>query len=410
MKLKKEIKRISPVVKRIIKDKAINVITQLFSDDSIMPNCFHSDYDKKVLLSYIKEPFKNPDEISKRHTNLTECYTIAKIFDKLGFRIDCIESTSSLKVNFENYDVFLGIGTNIFPSSFFCLKNIIRIYYSPGAHPMYASIGSSMRIREVYNNTKKWMISSYLYGGPKNWCYSVLLTDHVIVVGNDFVKENYTKWDKQYTRYSNLNLFYFNCFLPDLNNKVFFKSQKNFLWFGSRGLIHKGLDICMDIFLKRDDITLHICGAPHKETEFWSYYAPLIKNCRNIIDHGFVDIESGEFAEILSQCAFVVNPSVSEGGAGALLNVIANGGLFPIYSKATGVDFDNNGIEVDEISIDSFERAIDSALNITIEDLKQKSITLNKYVRELYTLENYEINMERIIKKILSDKGLNLKL
>ena len=164
------------------------------------------------------------------------------------------------------------------------------------------------------------------------------LSDGVVVLGNDFVLDTYKNYDKQGAeRFKNLNAFFYDVYDIDLSKKDFSKAKEHFLWFGSSGLLHKGLDLLIDIFSKRRDIYLHICGASKKEKDFFDYYGPALSKSKNIINHGFVDIKSEEFKNIMDQCAFIIFPSVSEGGAPAVLNTIANGGLIPILTKSTGL-------------------------------------------------------------------------
>ena len=195
-----------------------------------------------------------------------------------------------------------------------------------------------------------------------------------------------------------LPAFYFDCQKPDLAHKDWGKVRHSICWFGSLGLIHKGLDICIDFALAHPEITLHICGASVREKEFWNYYGPKIKGKTNIINHGFINIESEEFVSIMSESAFVVHPSISEGGAASVLNVVANAGLIPICSKSCGLDLPKDGsVVIDEVTYDAFEGAILDAMKWSEEELKTKATSACQYVREHYTLDNYRANMSKIL-------------
>ena len=403
---KKEFKRIMPVAKRVMKQRIIRWINHIFSEGTMVKNVFRSDYSNHVLIAYLTEPFKNPKAISLRHTNLTESYTAAKVFHELGFQVDCVNANSDEKINFNQYDVFYGIMGTVYPSTFTVQKNIVRFYYAPGVHPCFAHRQAAYKMRNVHQKTNTWTTSSYRYAGHVNWGYAVYLSDHVIVLGNEFTLNTYLEQDNQKDRYAALPAFFFNTQKSDLEHKNYVEAKKHFLWFGSMGLTHKGLDICLDIFLERDDIVLHVCGAPRKEKEFWDYYDPLIKGRENIIVHGFVDIASLEFSVILSQCGFVLCPSVSEGGAPALLNVTGNGGLVPIYTQASGVDFDGFGMEMEQPDIELFRRAINTAAEMSEAELKQRSMNCYNVVRERYTLDEYEKNLKKIITEVLKKKKI----
>jgi hypothetical protein len=118
----------------------------------------------------------------------------------------------------------------------------------------------------------------------------------VIVLGNDFVLKTYTDYDTEKSeRYKNLNAFYYDINNTDLNKKNFKEAKKHFLWFGSTGSLHKGLDILIEIFSNRNDIILHICGMNKNENNFIKFYEQNFNKCKNIINHGFVKIKSKNF-------------------------------------------------------------------------------------------------------------------
>jgi len=395
---KSDINRIKRVGKRILKERCISLAKRFFAEKSIVKNVFNSDFERYVLVSGFPEfLISSSPTIPKWHSIFTENYIILKIFHELGFQVDCIDGKSEEKIEFGKYEVVM-VGMPLLSQIWTVNPDVISLYYTLGCHPFFAAKYSTDRLREK----EKCYISSIRYFNVTN--LHLIFTTHVIVLGNQFTLNTYLAQDPQKERYSNLPAFFFNAQEADLKHKEYKNAQKNFLWFGGTGLVHKGLDICIDIFLQREDINLHICGAPRKEKEFWDYYDPLIKGRNNIVIHGFVDIESKEFKKILSQCGFAIYPSVSEGGAVALLNVVGNGGLIPIYSKSTGVDFEEFGIEVPEVKIELFENAIESALTFTEEEMKRRSLKGYNEVRENYTIEKYEENLKNIIIGVLESK------
>ncbi len=40
------------------------------------------------------------------------------------------------------------------------------------------------------------------------------------------------------------------------------------MWFGSGGMIHKGLDLVLEVFARMQEYHLHICGPVHHEEDF----------------------------------------------------------------------------------------------------------------------------------------------
>ena len=118
-----------------------------------------------------------------------------------------------------------------------------------------------------------------------------------------------------------------------------------------------------------------------------------------------MDIASDEFGKILDKCALLINPSLSESGAVGVLNVLANGVLYPIYSRETGLALADYGSEVPEVDYALFEKAILEASALPAEELHAKSVALNRHVRNNYTLALYEERLRTHIEKILKNNN-----
>ena len=119
--------------------------------------------------------------------------------------------------------------------------------------------------------------------------------------------------------------------------------------------------------------------------------------------HGFVNIESREFADILAQCGLLLNPSISEGGAVAVLNVLGNGALLPVYSRATGIDLENVGIVVENVCYSDFEEAVMRADALPLEEFKRMAVGAYDRISSGYTVEKYEENMYNLLKEIIEN-------
>ena len=396
MKLKEKIIRAIPIAIRLMRERISARVAYRMADKTTGKNVFRrKGYTKRVLMVSLPAAFKK--KLPKYHTSLYEAFEVAKIFDAMGYIVD-FTTDSNTGINLQPYDVIYG-GRKVMAEVWRQNIQAKTIFFSPGAHPFFcfeATVQKNLRVRE---REGRWLTTSSRYLNESLLGYYVdNFADHVIVYGNQYVLDNYLKYDTRKERYSLLPAFYFDCHQPDIANKDFEGTRHSMCWFGSLGLIHKGLDIAIDIALAHPEITLHICGATKREREFWNYYGPLIKDKPNIIDHGFINIESQEFVDIMAQCAFMINPSISEGGAAATLNVVANAGLIPICSKSCGLDLPKDGsVVVGEVTYEAFESAILDAMKWSEEELKTKATSACQYVREHYTLDNYRANMSKIL-------------
>ena len=357
---------------------------------------FHTNYGKRVLISYITDPFYTKNNLS--HTNQLECYTAAKIFSKLEYDVDVIDISSKKNINYSKYDIIYGMGDHFENSFYYTDKKIKRIFYATGCNPIYSNIQTILKIRDFNISHDKLIMTSSRFT-EKNPDLQILLSDKVIVLGGKFALNTYKETDKSgEDRYVNLNAFFYDTYDIDLTKKDFHEAKKHFLWFGSSGLLHKGLDTLIDIFSKRKDIYLHICGASSNEKEFFDFYSPILKESENIINHGFVDIRSNKYKEVVDQCAFTISPSISEGGSPAILNTIANGGLIPIITKASSLDIDDVSIIIKEPKLDLIKYAIEKALELDTEQISKISTLAKDKIRNNYTLSEYEKNLEILIR------------
>jgi len=386
--------KISPKIKKYILS-----LRQYFINKKIIRNVYKRTFGKRVLIIYLTSPF-GVKRINLRHSNVLECASAAEIFNDLEYQVDVVNYNSKRKINFENYEVIYGMGT-LFEESFYSTKSKIkRIFYATGCNPIFSNIATTLKVRSFYTDNHILIPeSSRILKESQH--FQILLSDAVIILGNNYVKNTYLRHDFQVNRYQNLNAFYFDVIIPEVNKKNFSKARTNFVWFGSSGALHKGLDIVLEFFFIHPELTLHICGLNAEESNFYNFYKYRIETSNNIFNYGFVDIQSDLFKEIMEKSCFALFPTISEGGAVALLNVIANGALIPIYSEATGVDLKDYGCEVKTITLEAFTMAINSMLALDDENLKKKSVLILNHVRKIYSYENYKIKLRYLISKVL---------
>ena len=399
-----EISRIWPIAKRRIGERIISWVQRLFSSDRLVRDVFGRERGKRVLMCHLPEAFTGK-ELPKHHSNLTECHVVARCFDRLGYSVDC-SSRTKRGIDYSPYEVVFGINGNAFMGSFGSdgKPEPLRIFYSVGAETCFNYRHTSIRNLDFHRRHGRWMLGSnrYMPGDPRNY-YEAHFSDAVICLGNEYVYRQFLSEESCGIRYNRLPAFYFKVAEP-AKEKDFSLCRRNILWFGSSGMLHKGLDIAIDFVVAHPEFTLHICGGSRQESAFREYYMPIIKANGNIVMHGFVDIESQEFAHILSQCGVLLNPSVSEGGAVAVLNVLGNGALLPVCSRATGIDIDGYGTVVDEMTYDAFEQALLDVDKLPLKEFEQRAWEAYKDISVNYTVEKYEENMYNLLKGIIDGK------
>lgn len=399
-----EIPRIWPIAKKRVAEAMISFIQKIFLSDKFVKDVFGKGHERRVLMCHLPEAFAG-GELPKYHSNLTECHVIAECFDRLGYSIDCTSRTRK-GLDYSPYDIVFGINGNAFMGSFTADRSVapLRIFYPVGAETCYNYRVTAMRNADFHRRHGMWMLGSnrYMPGDPRNY-YEAQFSDAVICMGDNFVLDRFADEEKVCGKYRLLPAFYFPV-AGNAASKDFAKCRRTLLWFGSSGMVHKGLDIAMDFALEHPEFTLHICGGSRQEKEFWNYYMPKIEGRGNIILHGFVDIESEMFAQLLSQCGMLLNPSISEGGAVAVLNVIGNGALLPVCSEATGIDFGGSAVVVPHVTYKAFEEAVMLADSMPCAEFERRAWDAHRTVKDNFTLEQYRERMYCHLKEIIENR------
>lgn len=377
-----------------------SVFKQLYKDVmgySFIRNYFLTDSKKRVLISYINKPFFIKQNFV--HTNFHEALAIADVFRSLDYQVDLIEYTKFKAFEPESYEVIFGLGESVE----FALKEKIGkkkypfvIWHGTGSNPFFSNPLTIKRLDYVYKRFGLLLPEStrFLY---KVYPLSYVFSDLIILYGNQFTKSTYL--DHTYSPIELINpTSYFNSYRLD---RKFF-TKENYIWFGSAGAIHKGLDILLDFFEKRSDLTLHICGELKSEKRFFNAYRRQLHELSNIKYHGFVDVKSDIFKNLMETCTFTILPSCSEGTATSVITTMANGGLIPIVTRNAGIDISDYGIFINEITLAGVTDAIDRSQKLTHKEIQNRSNQILCVAQECYTIENFSRNLKSILIKYLN--------
>jgi uncharacterized HAD superfamily protein len=376
-------------VESLLVKKLLKRVKFFFREDRYLKNIYDTKFGKNVLISYTVLPFLTN---KNSHANIQESKLIANIFKNLGFNVDIIHYTNQREIKYKKYDVVFGFGEP-FENSF-KQNNLKRLYYATGAHICHQNYSEITRIKEVNKKYNTNLLPKRLV--PWNWSMSTSLSDALIVIGNEWTKSTYTKYTtKEVFSIRATALINNECINIVRDIK---KTKKSFLWFGSSGLIHKGLDLCLEYFSEDKDLTLHICGPMEDDFKelFGSYFGK-----ENIYYHGFTDVKSQKFIDIVSQCSFSILPTCSEGQATSLLTTMG-AGLIPIATQYSGVDVNKLGFLIDELNVDSINKVVQRVVTLDNQEIENKSEKLIKYIKDNHTLVSFEENLKTLVSKVLN--------
>ena len=191
-----EISRLWPIAKRITGEKLVKCVEWLFSSEKFRKDVFGTHRRKRVLLCYLPEAFAKK-ELPKYHSNLTECFVVARCFDRLGYSVDCSSRTRT-GIDYAPYDLVFGINGNAFMGSFGSVgrPEPLRIFYSVGAETCFNYRHTAERNMDFHERHSRWLLGSnrYMPGDPRNY-YEARFSDAVICLGNEYVRDRFVAED-----------------------------------------------------------------------------------------------------------------------------------------------------------------------------------------------------------------------
>lgn len=388
--MKKHIKIFLP---KFVKKSIVN-----FLERRVIGNYYKTDFSKNALLSYMTIAFT---EDSTSHTNFFEAQSLAKILFELEYNVDIIHYDNSQAVDLSKYDLICGFGDvfrKYFEDSY--MYKAKTIHYATGMHVCHQNHATLKRVKDVYEKKGVWLAKSARFV-QNSWSHQTTLVDAIIALGNDISAMSYKKYYDGRV-YSVPVPFYKTQDAVKIIAQKSKDADKSFLWFGSSGAVHKGLDILLDYFSKNSDLTLHICSALENEPEFVHVYKEELYNTKNILVHGFIDIKSRAFEDILKSCSFVIFPSCSEGGAASVVSAIGNGGLIPVITKETSV---SSGYEIwiEGFDYNAVDKAIKEALALSDEEILDKRAKNLEYVLSNHSQESYYNLLKKSIKESIQN-------
>ncbi|MFA5804200.1 MAG: glycosyltransferase [Melioribacteraceae bacterium] len=335
---------------------------------SIKKNVFSTSFDKRVLVSYLVKPW---NVLSYDHANNLELICIARSFNELGFQVDLIHYQNKIFNDYSNYNVIFGFG-HPFENCILSTeaKKTLKVLYATGANPLWSMKQSFERLYAFYNKVHI-VKKEYLRDGGNEFLLQYYLAHKIILVGNDYIKNTY--FTKIHNDIQTISGVVFN---KNIDVDYSLKAKRKYLWFGSSGIVHKGLDLILDSFMQRPNLELHVCGTI--DQRFQASYNEVLLCHNNIHFHGFISINSNFFKQLMETCSFVISASVSEGMSTSVLTCMVNGGLIPIITLSTGIDINENFIQIESCKEEALLDAIDKSQSLDLQEI----ISVSKIIKD----------------------------
>lgn len=356
-------------------------------------------YKGNVLLAYIIEPFllKPGEPVSTAHTCGGESLQIAKIFLDLGYSVDVIDKLNSKFVPKKKYSFYIGSRTYFQRFAQLLNEDCVKIVHLDTAHWLFNNFASYKRSLDLQQRRMVTVRSQRILAAN----LAIEYADYATILGNQFTISTYRYAQKPIYRIPISTCAIY----PWPVSKNYETCRRNFLWFGSHGLVHKGLDLVLDAFANMPEYHLYICGPIQKEKDFESTYYKELYETSNIHTKGWVDVSGHEFVEITNNCIGLIYPSCSEGGGGSVINCL-HAGLIPIVSYESSVDVGNDfGVILKDCSVDEIRSSVRTISAFSAQKLEAMSRKAWEFARANHTRERFAEEYKKVILHIIQMKS-----
>ena len=351
-----------------------------------------------VLVSYIIESFlidsNHPD--FRSHTHYWETRQIVNTFLELGYAVDLISYRNTSFRPERNYDFFVSARTNFDRLAALLNDTCIKVAHLDTAHWITSN---HYAYRRLFNLVQRRNVA--LKGSIRMIEQNLAIenADLATVLGNAFTIESYAYANKPMYRIPISSTIEYEWQKRDINS-----IRRNYLWFGSGGFVHKGLDLVLELFADLPDHQLFVCGPFENEGAFLQEYHRELFETGNIHPVGWVDVNDIKFKNILDQCLGIIYPSCAEGGGGSVISCM-HAGVIPVVSYEASVDTNGNGITLADSSLSEMRDAVTRLSGLPVSELAEMARETWEFASNTHSKESFAQNYKEFVLNVLLQTG-----
>lgn len=342
-----------------------------------------------ALVSYIPFALTHwyDDEFLDEHQSRREMFEIVRVLQKLGYNLYIVSPWSNPKLPEIDFKLVFGLEPAFCEA---CKKypNAKKIYYATGAFVEHQN--SMVRCLTDEFNTKYQSNIPYRRTAPEN--NAAYLADHILQIGSSYTIQTYP----EELRNKVTTIHQSSQAIKTIEN-IAYAQENEFFFMSSGGNILKGVPQMIECFSKHPDKILHVVGPIEDDVK--DAMKSVITD--NIIFHGFMNVNSVEYLNVIKRCNFTVYPSCSEGMPGAVLNCMKNG-LIPIVTQWSAFDEINEyGYVLDDVYPESIHKSLEWAESLCEDTIMRMKTKSKEYVERNYTMEKFASEYKLYIESIM---------
>lgn len=357
----------------------------------------------KVLIAYTNLNHIDLDDI--KHANVLQNIQMISYFLKKGFCVDACDCTDQLSLELvtkRKYDIIIGQGKIYKKACESCrdgkTKKILYVTESfpPVVERKYDERTAYFKERHPELSCRLSPVRSGFFDEDMfslSDCAIVMSSRHNIEAMRPYVKSIYQ---------INANIIQNQFFRFDEEErlKCIKAYRRNFLWFGSRGLVHKGGDIVIDSFRLLPD-----CSVDFYAYGFDASEKKLFRKLKaeNTNDCGMINVQGAEFIRsVVDRHCFIIMPSCSEGMNTSVATCMAHG-IIPIVTKECGFEHCEHIILLEDYKVETICKCVKAVLAMSDEEVLRMSKGAYRYAQKLFSLENFDKSFRKIMDQIIDE-------
>lgn len=342
-----------------------------------------------IVLSYLTDCFDPPAE-THYHTNRWECRCIARALNAAGYNVAAIDWLDTAYVPPPDCVAIIDLHSNLARLAALAPAGVKKIHHATGAHWAFQNRAEQARLAAL--QTRRGCVLPPRRQVPPS--DAIETADFATTTGNAFTIGTFAFAQKAFHRIP-LSSTYTQDW-PAAKN--FDAARRRFLWLGSHGLVHKGLDLVLEAFALMPELELTVAGPVSAEPDFAAAYRRelALPNVR-LVD--WIDTQSPEFTHLLATHGAIVYPSCSEGGGGSVITCL-HGGLVPLVTREASVDVEDFGVELRDPRISGIVQATREFAAQTPQTLEARSRAAWEFARRQHTRENFDATYRRCVAAI----------
>ncbi len=368
-----------------------------FAHDVFNPLDHH--YPRRALLVFLAEPFLIRPNSRKfqYHQNYKQSLQIARVLVESGFNVDVLDYRDDAHIGrvAEPYDLLISHRPELSGFEGRLAQNTMKVYLASGMN--HLAFNRQLTSRLQYLEMRRGCVLRDIQWNDENLMFP-RIADAIIGFGNDDTVGTWREISDA-PIYS-FNNYGFRSIAPITRD--FRESRTNFLFFGSRQQVLKGLDLLLDVFVANPDLNLYVCGQFREEGEFCRCYQKELFHSKNIYPVGSVRVDSAAFRDLGRKCAFVIHPSSSEGQPGSVVQCMHTG-MIPIVTTQCGIDAHEFGVTLNESTVEVIGTTVRSMSRQGESELQRMAVRTREISVQKFSEEAFEHRWRDILAKIMEE-------